>query len=113
MLYSRALNGRNPVSAFRAQKGVFCFEEAYATKKLVPHAAAHVFHKHLQPPHLYPHRAHSDEDNVQTIFLFISPLPPQASGATPPVGSDEEAAGGSAFLTHHATNGIKICQGLV
>ena len=34
-----------------------------------------------------------------------------------PVGSDEEAAGGvlvnSAFLTHHATDGIKFYQGLV
>ncbi len=65
--------------------------------------------------HLYPQGACSEQDSIQLIFLFISPLLPHASsGAVRPlVSPDEEAAGAyksmhcpmpSAFLTYDSTN---------
>ncbi len=55
--------------------------------------SAHVPISHLPPLLLYPQGAYSDQDSINTIFLFTIPLPPQASSSTPPVGSDEKAAG--------------------
>jgi len=53
--------------------------------------------------------AYATKKLVPRLFLALQPMYP--------VGSDEEAAGGvlvnSAFLTHHATDGIKFYQGLV
>ncbi len=74
----------------------------------LPPATAHVPIGHLPPPHLCLKGTESDQDSIKTIFLFISPLPPQASSGTPPVVSDEEAEGGyrftpNAFLTYRAT----------
>jgi hypothetical protein len=86
---------KNKFQRLGPKKGGVCFEGAYATKKLVPRLfLAHVPISYLPPPHLYPHGAHSDQDSIKTIFLLISPLPPQASGGMPLGGSDEEAAGG-------------------
>jgi len=46
---------------------------------------------------------YSDQDSIKAIFLFISPLSPQACSSMP--------LGGSPFLTHHAADGIKFYQG--
>jgi hypothetical protein len=42
---------------------------------------------------VYPQGAYSEQDSIQSIFLFINPLPPHASSGTPPVSPYEEAAG--------------------
>ncbi len=59
--------------------------------------------------HLFSQGAYSEQDSIQSIFLFISPLPLHASSGMVPVSLDEEVAGGvpalpSAFLTHVSTN---------